>query len=171
MAFALTACGTGGTDRNVPVTVPVSSDGPVSAKDRAWLRVASESGLADVRYGELARRKGATEALRRAGGRLVADEEAFGARAARVADGLGIELPVTARSVQLSAARRLEQEAGSRFDSDFVALMTQERLNAITGAEHEIRDGTSPQVTALARTALPDLREHLDLLRKANPIG
>lgn len=171
VTLALTACGTGGAGHEVAVTTPASSTASVSADDRAWLREMHQSGLADVQYGKLAERKGATAAVRRAGTTLAADHAAFDKMVMRVADGLGIALPTTERAGRLAEARRLEKESGSRFDRAFVATMTEEHRKAIAGAEKEAREGSSPEVTALARAALPGLRGHLDMLRKANPVG
>lgn len=171
VTLALTACGTGGTGREVAVTAPASSSASASARDHAWLVAIHQSGLADIQYGKLAERKGATIAVRGAGSKLAADHGAFDKMVVRVADGLGVELPVSERAGRLDEARRLERESGSRFDRDFVATMADEHRKSIAGAEAEVRDGTSPEVIALARAALPALRGHLDMLRKASPVG
>jgi putative membrane protein len=169
--LALTACGTEAGGREAAVTAPVSSSASVSARDRAWLASIHQSNLADVQYGKLAERKGATAAVRRAGGMLAADHGEFDKKVVRVADGLGIRLPTSQRAGQLAVAQRLQKESGSRFDRDFVATMTEEHRKDITAAEAQVREGSSPEVTALARAALPALRGHLDMLRKANPVG
>ena len=171
VAFVLSACGTEGTGRQVAVTAPVSSNAPASGGDRAWLVEIHQSALADVQYGRLAERRGATSAVRRAGTALAAEHAAFDTMVVRVADHLSIELPVSERAVRFTGALRLEKESGSRFDRDFVAAMTDEHRRAIDGAERQVRHGTSPEVMALARTALPVLRGHLDMLRKASPVG
>ncbi|MGH3373654.1 MAG: DUF4142 domain-containing protein [Actinoallomurus sp.] len=171
MTLALTACGPGGTGREVAVTTPASSSASVSNGDRAWLASIHQSGLADVQYGKLAERKGATSAVRQAGTKLAADHTAFDKMVLRVADGLGIELPKTERAGRLAEARQLEQESGSRFDRDFVNAMTGEHRKSVAETEQEIRAGRSPEVTALARTALPTLRAHLQMLRRASPVG
>jgi hypothetical protein len=49
--------------------------------------------------------------------------------------------------------------------------MVEEHKKAIAAAGEEIRSGSSPDVTALAHAALPALREHLSMLRKASPVG
>jgi putative membrane protein len=168
---ALGACGAGGGGRQVAVTVPVSSGAPVSSGDRAWLAAIHQADLADVQHGRLAERKGATAAVRHAGSMLAADHTAFDQKVTGVAGGLGVELPRTERPEQLVLAQRLQKESGSRFDHDFVAAMVEEHKKAIAAAGEEVRYGSSPDVTALARTALPALREHLSMLRKASPVG
>ena len=168
---ALGACGVPGGGRQMAVTAPVFSGAPVSSGDRAWLAATHQADLADVQYGRLAERKGATAAVRHAGSTLATDHTAFDQKVTAVAGGLGIELPKSERPEQLALAQRLQKESGSRFDRVFVDAMVEEHEEAVAAAGEEIRSGSSPDVTALARAALPALREHLSMLRKANPVG
>ena len=169
VAFVLGACGTTGPGREVAVTVP--ANGPVSAADRAWLMTTHQDALADVRYGRLAEHKGVTAAVRRAGAALAAERAAFDAKVEHVAAALGVDLPRTERGRQVALARRLDAEAGSRFDRHFVTAMAEEHERALADAERLVRDGSSPAVAALARTSLPALRDHLARLRSADPFG
>ncbi|MDN3359893.1 DUF4142 domain-containing protein [Actinomadura sp. DC4] len=163
------ACGTGG-GRQAGVTT-VSSGASVSAADEAWLTTIHQADLAGVQYGRLAERKGATTAVRHAGSTLAAGHAALDEKVIHVADTLGVGLPANERISQLVLAQRLQKESGSRFDRVFVAAMAQEHEKTVDGTAKEVRSGSSPEVTALARIALPDLREHLTMLRRANPVG
>lgn len=173
--LALTACGTGSAGRagsaGRDTAVKASTGAPVSEADRDWLAGMHRSGLADVRYGRLAERKGATAAVREAGSTLAADHAAFDEKVVQAAARLHVDLPGSAGSARLAVARRLENESGSRFDRDFTATTIEEHRKAITDAETEAREGSSPEVTGLAREVLPDLRRHLAMLRKASPVG
>jgi putative membrane protein len=162
----LGACGVSG--RPVAVTTPVSS---ASARDRAWLTTMHQADLADGQYGRLAERKGATAAVRHAGSMLTTDHAALDQKVLRVAGDLGVALPATERSGQLALAQRLEKESGSAFDRAFVSALVTEHEKAVAATEDEVRHGSSPEVTALARSALPGLREHLSMLRRADPVG
>jgi predicted outer membrane protein len=169
LAAALGACGIGETGRQAAVAV--SSSAHVSAADRAWLAAMHQADLADVQLGRLAERKGATAAVRHAGSMLAADHTTFDQKVTGVASGLGVELPKTEKPEQLALAQRLQKESGSRFDHAFVTAMVAEHKKAIAAAGEEIRTGSSPAVTGLAHAALPALREHLSMLRKASPVG
>jgi putative membrane protein len=174
MAMALVlgvlgACGTSRTGREAAVTVP--ADAPASDADRAWLTATHQDDLADVQYGGLAQRKGVTAAVRHAGRVLAAEHAALDAKLLHVANALGAGLPRSQRAGQLAVAQRLEKEAGSRFDRDFVNVVIDAHEKALARTEEEVRGGSSPAVIALARTALPALREHLTMLRGANPVG
>jgi putative membrane protein len=170
MALLLTACGGVGAGREAAVTAPASG-APVSAGDRAWLVMIHQDDLADVKYGRLAERKGTTAAVRHAGSMLAADHRALDQKVIRVAGDVDVELPKTERAEQVTLVQRLNKEAGSRFDRDFVAAMVEDHEKAIDRTEEQVRSGSSPEVTALARTALPGLRKHLGMLRRASPVG
>ncbi|MFB9838192.1 DUF4142 domain-containing protein [Actinoallomurus acaciae] len=165
----LGACGTFRTGRDVAVTVP--ADVPASEADRDWLTTAHQDDLADIQYGGLAQRKGVTAAVRHAGRVLAADHAAFDAKLTHVADGLGADLPRSEGADQFAVALRLEKETGSRFDRDFVTVTIDSHERAVARAEEEVRGGSSPAAIALARTVLPELREHLTMLRGASPVG
>jgi putative membrane protein len=167
--LAQAACGTGSAGRDVAVTSPASAS--VSAGDRAWLTGIHQANLADVQYGRLAERKGATTAVRDAGRMLATDHDAFDKKVIRLAEKLNVELPGAPGAGRLAVAQRLDKESGSRFDRDFTTTMTEEHRQAIARAQEEVRGGRSPEVTRLARAALPDLRRHLDMLRRASPVG
>lgn len=165
--LALTACATGSAGRDVAGTAPPGA----SAGDRAWLAETHRAGLANVLYGRLAQRKGATAAVRAAGGVLAADHDRLDQEVVRLAGRLRVDLPASAGAERLAVARRLDDETGSAFDRDFTATLAGEHRDAIIGAEREVRRGTAPEAVALARTTLPDLRRHLDVLRRASPVG
>jgi putative membrane protein len=158
--LALAGCGTSGTARRAAVAISVSE------QDRTWLAAVHRADLADVRLGRLAERKGGTAAVRHAGDMLAAEHAEFDTKVTRVADALGTE-----GARYRAVADRLEKESGGRFDADFVATLAADHESLIAATEEEIRAGSAPTVKDLARTALPDLRRHLSMLRKANPVG
>lgn len=179
VALVVTAsagCGTGrGSGRSgkagghTAVTASASSRSPVSSADRSWLAEAHQADLAEVQCGRLAEERGASAAVRRAGGVLVADHTAFDTEVRRVAETLDVELPRTAAAEDVTLARRLAAESGGRFDRDFVSAMIAGHEKVIADTQREVREGSSPKVTALARAALPTLHKHLAILRKAAP--
>lgn len=142
-----------------------------SAQDRAWLADIHQVNLAEVQAGELARKKGATAAVRSAGEMLAADHGRLDDEVTRVAGDMDVTLPKTAAPADKAAASRLENESGRKFDQDFLATMITGHEKAIRKTEQEISQGSSPQVVALARKAMPDLKKHLSTLRKAETSG
>lgn len=172
---ASTGCGGQSTAKRTgasgqAVTASIQPQRP-SAQDRAWLAAAHQANLAEVRAGELARKKGTTAAVRSAGERMVADHSRLDGEVTRVADELGVSLPKTAAPADKAAATRLANESGSRFDQDFLATMITGHQKLIGETQRQLSQGSSPQVIALARKAMPDLTEHLNDLRRAQTPG
>ncbi len=171
LAFAaalLTSCGTG--DGRTTEAGEPSYEG-ASAHDRAWLEEIHDSGLAEIRLGGLAVKKGGSAAIRETGRKLVADHTHFDAALVRTADSTGVDLPRATGGGRIDVARRLAEESGGPFDRDFVTTAIAEHRKSITDTSTEVREGSSPEVTDLARTLLPILRAHLAMLRKASPVS
>jgi predicted outer membrane protein len=162
----LSGCGAAGSGRDAALRAA-----DVRPGERAWLVSLHQDGLAHLRYGGLAVRKGGTAAVRRAGSVLVADQGRLGPEVIRTAGRLGVGLPRAERVEQLALARRLADEVGGGFDRDFVAVTAADHERAIARTEDRLRDGSSPELTALARGVLPTLRARLAMLRRADPVS
>jgi putative membrane protein len=170
LLVAMPACTSVGTGRRTAVAVTASSPGgTVSARDRAWLVTAHQANLAEIQVGRMAAKKGGSRAIRQTGAMLVTDHTKFDTEVTDVARRLGVELPGSASADDIAAAQRLDKESGVRFDRDFVTTMIAGHRNVIALTEAEVRQGSSADVTALARSALPTLHRHLAVLEKASP--
>jgi putative membrane protein len=159
VVLAVTCCGATG------------APAPVSGTDRAWLDTAHQTNLAEVEAGELAHKKGTSAAVRAAGAMLVTDHTRFDTSVVRVARSLRVDLNEAAPPEDAAATDRFANESGSAFDYDFVFTMLTGHQKMIADTQDEIRRGSSPQVTGLARTALPILQRHRATLRKAAAAG
>ncbi|MFL6056355.1 MAG: DUF4142 domain-containing protein [Actinoallomurus sp.] len=178
IAAAGTACGAGAAKPMVPTVSPTSSPtasptahGQVSAQDRSWLTEIHQVNLAEVEVGNLAEKKGATSTVRSAGRRLAHDHSHLDDKTTSVARQVGVSLPGAVAPADAKVADRLKTESGKTFDQDFLAAMVSGHEKAIADTKTQISQGSSPQVVALAKEALPHLREHLAMLRKAQSSG
>jgi putative membrane protein len=172
IALVLVAlAGCGGTIRRTAVAAPGGATDVASERDRAWLGAVHQASLMDVQAGRLAAQRGGSAAVRHAGSMLAAGHHELDKKVTHVANSLGIELPATESAEQLALVRRLAKKSGGTFDAEFVSAMTESHEQLIADTEAEIRSGSAPAVRSLARAALPDLREHLAMLRKASPVG
>jgi putative membrane protein len=139
--------------------------------DRSWLAAAHQANLAEIQVGELAKKKGATAAVRAAGAMLVTDHVASDTQVTPVAKSLKLTLPSSATPADAAAASRLGNETGAQFDHDFVSTMMTGHQKLISETQAEISHGSAPQVKDLARNTLPVLRRHLTTLQQAAPAG
>jgi putative membrane protein len=165
---ACPACSAGEATHSANTT---TSSPAVPKGDRAWLASVHQANLAEIEVGELARKKGGTPAVRAAGAMLVTDHTASDKQVAQVARDLNVTLPGSAAPADAATASRLGNESGGQFDHDFVAAMRTGHEKAIALTRTEIGKGSVPQVKTLARSTLPVLRKHLNMLRQAATTG
>jgi putative membrane protein len=170
-AVLVLAASSGCAYRASGTAVTDSASPGVSAADRAWLTTAHQANLAEVQAGELAEKKGATAAVRAAGRMLVADHNRLDGKVVAVARALGVSLPEAVAPDDAAAASRFADESGSVFDHDFTATLATGHQKVIAATQAEIREGSAPQVTRLARQSVPTLRKHLTTLQKASAAG
>jgi putative membrane protein len=180
VAAAATACGSGAAKPAAPTVSPTmgtptmgspTAHGGVSAQDRAWLTEIHQANIAEVQAGSLAAKKGATTAVRSAGRMLSTEHTQFDDKVRRTARRLGVSLPAAVAPTDAAAAQRLRGRTGREFDQDFLSTMISGHEQAIAQTQAQISQGSSPQVVALAKEALPHLRHHLAALRKAQSSG
>jgi putative membrane protein len=153
------------------VTISPTSRAPVSAQDRAWLGEAHQANLAEIEVGDLAGKKGTTSEVRTAGRMLVTDHTAFDGKVTHLAGRLGVSLPKTPTPADATVATRLRNESGKTFDQDFLSTMVSGHQKVIADTRTQVSQGSSARVIALAKQALPELRKHLAMLKKAQTSG
>lgn len=143
----------------------------VSQQDRRWIVQAHTANMAETDTGQLAALDGATPAVRSVGSVLSGDHTASDAALIKLAGRLTIALPTSETVRQTEAYDRLTNETGHLFDYDFIGTMLAAHQSMISATRWEISHGSSPDVTRLARQALPVLLKHLKLLQAAAPAG
>lgn len=138
----------------------------VSAQDRSWLAEAHQGDLAETEAGDNAAKGRATSpAVQSVGAMLASDHTAFDEKIIATASALHIPLPDYLSLDDAEASDRLSTETGSVYDHDFTSSMITSHQKMIRDTQFEISHGSSPEVTGLARQALPVLRKHLAALQ------
>ncbi|WP_162795088.1 DUF4142 domain-containing protein [Nonomuraea lactucae] len=176
-ALAVTAsagCGGGATDTAAPEAAPASAPAPsaaavqMSGQDRTWLRRIHAGGMAELQVARLAQSNAKSRKVKSLGETLLTERGRFDEELLRSAARFGVTLPSTLSKAHRKQAEELAGAAGRKFDRRFVAEMLKSHKNAIAVTRREITRGSAPEVVALAKTALPSLRSHLGMLRKAD---
>ncbi|MFI7638011.1 DUF4142 domain-containing protein [Nonomuraea sp. NPDC049400] len=171
-AVALGGCGGVPTDtaglapRAASPTEP-RTDAQPSEQDKAWIWAIHEGNLAEMQMGQLGRGKGSTPRIKKIGKMIVADHTELDAKVTKTAGKLGIKLPTSPSADQRAEIVRLKEATRRGFDQEFIAVMTNEHMEAIAATKAEVAQGSSPEVVALAKGALPALEKHLSALRQA----
>jgi putative membrane protein len=152
-----------------PVLVPLSlvlvAGCSHSTKPSAFLTKAIEGDNSEITLGALAAARGGP-AVREYGRMLQSDHTKAKAAAVSVASKYGV-LP-TDKIVPEAAKEQqvLLKLSGNSFDKEFAAYMVKDHKSDISDFEKEVSSSAPDDVKALAKTTLPDLRNHLAVASK-----
>jgi putative membrane protein len=135
----------------------------VHAADSAgqhFIKESIEGNLAEVKVGELAVQKGASQGVKDFGAALVKDHGKANERAKQTAQALGVAPPDAPGLEQKAIYAELAVLSGETFDKHFVKAMVKDHQDDIAKYEQEANSGSGP-AAAYAKQILPDLRKHL----------
>ncbi|GHI02382.1 Tat pathway signal sequence domain protein [Streptomyces cellostaticus] len=153
------------TDANVlsaqTVTTPY---GPLSAQDRDFITKVRLAGLWELPAGQLAERKGTTQAVRDAGQHLVDGHTSLDAHVRTTASQLGVPLPNEPNEQQKQWLATLTAAQGQEFDRRFAGIL---RLahGRVFSLVAQVRAGTQNSlVRDLADDANATVLDHIKVL-------
>ncbi|MBT2409102.1 DUF4142 domain-containing protein [Streptomyces sp. ISL-12] len=157
----------GGQDRLVAST----RYGPVTEADRDFVVKVRAAGLWEYPLGELAMKRGTSEAMREAGEHLVVGHAGLDAECREVATELGITLPNKASPQQREFVSTVTGKRGKEFDSTAVTIMrvTHGQIFPVIA---DIRATTrNTLVRELADLANDTVLDHMTVLEKTGLVG
>lgn len=142
------------------------------AKPDSFMKKAIEGNLAEIKVGELAQKKGASEGVRHFGMVLEQDHSAANSQAMTTASSMGVSPPAEPSLKAQAEYRHLASLSGSKFDQAFVKEMVSDHKKDIAEYSKEAKAGNS-QAASYARQSLPTLQKHLRLAEslKRHPGG
>jgi putative membrane protein len=133
-----------------------------NTKPDTFIRKAIAGNLAEIKVGQLAEQKGATEGVRHFGAVLEQDHSKANQQAMTAASSMGVTPPVEPTRKEQAIYRRLASLSGSRFDKAFVKAMVKDHRKDISKYEKEAKASNNP-AASYAQAVLPDLHKHLRL--------
>ncbi|GAA2901190.1 hypothetical protein GCM10010517_66960 [Streptosporangium fragile] len=146
----------------------------LNRQDKVFLARAHQGNLAEIEAGRAAQEKTvgqevreSGEIVRELGMKLVVDHVKLDADLRRVAGQLGVELPDGPSGEQRRQLDEVLAKSGVEFDQAWLAAQIAAHRQTLAEGRRELQKGSSPEVKQLAADAAPVVREHLDLLLKA----
>jgi putative membrane protein len=133
--------------------------------DRTFARKAAEGGLAEVKLGQLAQEKGATQTVKNFGQRMVTDHSKANDQLKSVASAQNIPLPSALHGRDRITDDRLSKLSGATFDHAYARDMVRDHEKDIAVFEAEAKHGKNSSIRNFAAQTLPTLRAHLRLAR------
>jgi putative membrane protein len=150
-----------------------SAAGSAPTHSDAFMKEAIQGNLAEIKVGQLAERKGATEGVRQFGAVLVQDHSKANEQAMSAASSMGVTPPAEPNSKQTRTYTHLASLSGSRFDKAFVKAEVKDHKKDISKYRKQAKAPNSPAST-YASASLPVLRKHLrmaEALERHSPRG
>lgn len=129
-------------------------------KADAFIQKAIEGNLAEIKVGQLAQQKGATEGVRHFGTVLEQDHSTANQQAMTAASSMGVTPPSEPSPKEQAEYQHLAALSGSQFDKAFVKAMVKDHKKDIREFKKEAKASNNP-ATSYAETSLPTLQKHL----------
>jgi len=133
-----------------------------NTKAGAFMEKAIAGNLAEIKVGELAQQKGATEGVRHFGTVLEQDHSKANQQAMTAASSMGVTPPAQPSPKEQAEYQRLASLSGKKFDQAFVKAMVKDHKKDISEYKKEAKSANSP-AASYAEQTLPDLHKHLQL--------
>lgn len=132
-----------------------------SQADKKFAETAMEVNLAEIQVGQLAAQKGATEAVKRFGQRLVTDHTRLEDEMKPIAAKIGVSPPAELAPDDQALLTKLQGESGLAFDATFVNAMVAGHKQGVQLYKTEEADGQDAAVKDAATKGEPVIAAHL----------
>ena len=153
------------TKEEVSKTAPASANAPKSQldkQDEAFIQKAAQSGIAEVRLGELASQKAAAAEVKEFGQMMVRDHGKANQELNQLAAAKGVALSTELDPKHQSTLDRFEKLSGEEFDKAYSSEMVTDHKKAISDFEKASKSAKDDDVKSFASKTLPHLQMHLE---------
>ncbi len=133
--------------------------------DERFVKEAASGGMAEVKLGKLAEEKGANEAVKNFGARMVQDHSKADDQLKSAASQSNMNVPEKIDAQDEATYNRLSKLSGAAFDREYAKLMVTDHTHDIAAFRSEALHGENSSIKEFASQTLPTLQEHLKLAR------
>jgi putative membrane protein len=147
------------------VTGAGETSGQLSADDAKFVKTAAQSGMMEVRMGQLITESAQSKALRDFGQRLVTDHTKANQELTEMAARKGVSPPTQPAEKHEKMLDQLSKLKGSEFDRAAIqhgVMHHQEDVQLFERATQSLKDA---ELKAFAEKTLPVLKQHLELAK------
>lgn len=131
--------------------------------DKQFLRMATESGIADTKLGALAVEKG-SPAVKTLAQELLDDHAAVNKDLAGVADALGVMLPKKMNKESQAEYDKLNRLSGKDFDAEYLTYIVRVHWQGLHNYYMEASTAASPELSAVVVKSMGMMHQHLGLI-------
>ena len=134
-----------------------------SQGDKNFVKTAMQVNVGEMRIGQLAAKKGASEGVRKFGERTVVDHTRLENEIKPIAEKIGVALPTELAADDQALLTKLEEESGVKFDDTYIRAMVEGHREAVQLYKTEEADGQDAAVKSAATDGEQVIAEHLRL--------
>ena len=134
-----------------------------SQGDKNFVKAAMQVNVGEMRIGQLAVKKGATEGVRSFGERTVIDHTRLEKEIKPVAEKIGVSQPTGLAPDDQALLTKLEGESGAEFDDTYIHAMVEGHREAVQLYKTEEANGQDAAVKSAATHGEHVVAEHLSL--------
>ena len=138
----------------------------VSEKDQEFAVFAAQSGMLEVKLGELAQQKGSSSAVKKLGDHMVTDHAKANKELKDLAGKKGISLPTSLDAKHHEKYDMLAGKSGAEFDKAYSKCMVKDHKKAVSKFDAEANKGDDPDLKAWAAKTKPSLEHHLQMSKE-----
>jgi putative membrane protein len=138
-----------------------SGAGTVTPADKDFMMAAAQSGMFEVRLGEIAKKKGATDEVKDFGAMMASDHGKAGEDLKAVAAKLQVTLPDRLDAEHKAIVDRLSKLSGADFDKAYTDEMVKAHSKDVSAFQQASKNAKDADVKAFAKRTLPVIMAHL----------
>ena len=132
-------------------------------QDKAFVRTATEDGIADVKLGQLAIQKGGPD-VKAFAEKIVPDHVAINKELATVADSLGVLLPKKMNKDDQAEYDKLNGLSGKDFDTEYIPFILKAHWKKLHDFYMEASVAVDPTLASTVVNAMRTMHGHLGLI-------
>ncbi|WP_428539357.1 DUF4142 domain-containing protein [Rhodopila sp.] len=141
----------------------------LSTSDTTFINTAATAGAEEVKFGELAKTRATTPAIRNFASQMVKDHTAVNEKLAALATRKQFTAPTTMDTMHDDSYDKLKGTHGRAFNKMYMDGQVQDHDQVVQAFKDEAQNGTDPDVKAFAEETLPTLEHHLALAKRLDP--
>jgi putative membrane protein len=132
----------------------------IARGDEKFMKDAAVGGMAEVKLGQLAEQKAASDAVKQFGKRMATDHAKAGDELKQLASQKGVALPMDLDRSHQGLYDKLAKLNGADFDRAYMKEMVKDHDKDVKAFRKEADSGKDPDVKSWASKTLPTLQEH-----------
>lgn len=140
-------------------------------KDKIFLRKASEGGMAQVEFGQLALQKASSADVKKLGQKMIDDHTSLNSQMTPLVQEVGLKAPTRLSRMDQAEYEKLNGLSGGEFDKEYLTLLTQEHRKDLRAFKQEEESTTDPALKDVVEEGEKMIAGHLRTIEKLDAMN